>query len=101
MRALSPKRSRSPAPSADPPILRARARYLEERAELLAMLQKDGILYASETQPVVSRDGTHARWMLDSLRVSLTPRGAELAGRCLLELLSRFDGAQLATYGVT
>ncbi len=39
--------------------------------------------------------------MLDSLSVTLTPRGAELAGRCMLELLKRFDGKQIATYGLT
>jgi orotate phosphoribosyltransferase len=39
--------------------------------------------------------------MLDSLSVTLTPRGAELAGKCILELLNRFDGRQLATYGLT
>lgn len=71
------------------------------RAELLGLLQRSGILYRSETQPVLSRDGTSARWMLDSLAVTLSPRGAELAGRCLLELLKRFDGRQIATYGVT
>src|SRR5215213_10840578 len=62
------------------------ARFQEERAELLGLLR---------------RDGTSHRWMLDSLSVTLTPRGAELAGRCLLELLKRFDGRQLATYGLT
>lgn len=39
--------------------------------------------------------------MLDSLAVTLSARGAELAGRCLLQLLKRFDGRQLATYGLT
>jgi orotate phosphoribosyltransferase/AMMECR1 domain-containing protein len=72
-----------------------------ERAELLELLLQSGILYRSATQPVLSRDGTSARWMLDSLSVTLTPRGAELAGRALLELLKRFDGRQLATYGLT
>jgi AMMECR1 domain-containing protein/orotate phosphoribosyltransferase len=72
-----------------------------ERAELLELLRRDGILYRSPTQPVLSRDGTSARWMLDSLSVTLTPRGAELAGRCMLELLKRFDGRQIATYGLT
>ncbi|MEN3329937.1 MAG: hypothetical protein V7638_4744 [Acidobacteriota bacterium] len=71
------------------------------RAELLALLQRRGILYRSETQPILSRDGTSARWMLDSLAVTLSPRGAELAGRCVLELLKRFDGRQIATYGLT
>ena len=65
------------------------------------MLQRSGILYRSETQQVLSRDGTSARWMLDSLAVTLSPRGAQLAGRCVLELLKRFDGRQIATYGVT
>src|SRR5215217_2008938 len=71
------------------------------RAELLEMLRGQGILYRSATQPVLSRDGTSARWMLDSLAVTLSPRGAQLAGRCVLELLKRFDGRQLATYGLT
>jgi orotate phosphoribosyltransferase/AMMECR1 domain-containing protein len=72
-----------------------------ERAELLELLRRVGILHRSPTQPVLSRDGTSARWMLDSLSVTLTPRGAELAGRCVLELLKRFDGRQIATYGLT
>ncbi|HEV8427140.1 MAG TPA: AMMECR1 domain-containing protein [Pyrinomonadaceae bacterium] len=71
------------------------------RAELLELLQRSGILYRSETQQVLSRDGTSARWMLDSLAVTLSPRGAQLAGRCVLELLKRFDGRQIATYGLT
>ncbi len=73
----------------------------QARAELLEMLQLSGILYQSESQPVLSRDGTSARWMLDSLAVTLSSRGAQLAGRCVLELLKRFDGRQIATYGVT
>lgn len=77
------------------------ARFHEERAELLRLLRTGGILRRSETQPVLSRDGSSHRWMLDSLSVTLTPRGAELAGRCVLELLRRFDGRQLATYGLT
>src|SRR5678810_370568 len=75
--------------------------FQSQRAELLELLQGRGILYRSETQPVLSRDGTSARWMLDSLSVTLSPRGAELAGKCVLELLKRFDGRQLATYGLT
>lgn len=76
-------------------------RFQEDRAELLGLLRRGGILRRTPEQPVLSRDGTSHRWMLDSLSVTLTPRGAELAGRCLLELLKRFDGRQLATYGLT
>ncbi len=71
------------------------------RAELIEMLRRQAILYRSETQPVLSRDGTSARWMLDSLSVTLSPRGAQLAGACVLDLLKRFDGRQIATYGLT
>ena len=71
------------------------------RTELLQLLQRSGILYRTEQQPVLSRDGTSARWMLDSLAVTLSPRGAQLAGTCVLELLKRFDGRQIATYGLT
>ncbi len=75
--------------------------FQQARTELLAMLQRNGILYRTEDQPVLSRDGTSARWMLDSLAVTLSPRGAQLAGKCVLELLKRFDGHQIATYGLT
>lgn len=71
------------------------------RSELITLLRRDAILHRSPTQPVLSRDGSSARWMLDSLAVTLSPRGAELAGHCLLELLQRFDGRQIATYGLT
>ena len=75
--------------------------FQSARAELLAMLQQRGILYRTEKQPVLSRDGTSARWMLDSLSVTLSPRGGQLAGQCVLELLKKFDGRQIATYGLT
>jgi len=71
------------------------------RCELLDLLRDRGILYRSPTQPILSRDGTSGRWMLDSLAVTLSARGAELAGQCLLQLLQRFDGRQIATYGLT
>jgi hypothetical protein len=67
----------------------------------LEMLRSEGILYRTETQPVVSRDGSSGRWMLDSLSVTLTQRGGDLAARCLLGLLQSFEGRQLATYGLT
>ena len=71
------------------------------RAELLPLLLSQGILRRSASQPVRSRDGADADWMLDSLAVTLGPKGAELAARCLLELLAHFDGRQLAAYGFT
>src|SRR4030095_8043551 len=76
-------------------------RFHSARAELLEMLRRDGILHRSPNQPVLSRDGTSARWMLDSLAVTLSPRGGQLAGACITELLQRFDGRQIATYGLT
>src|SRR5579885_3125355 len=75
--------------------------YANDREELLRFILRDGILYRSPKQPVLSRDGSSARWMLDTLSVSMQPRGAELAGRCLLHLLAKFDGRQIATYGMT
>lgn len=76
-------------------------RFHQERAELLDLLLLNGILHRSPTQPILSRDGTSARWMLNSLAVTLGSPGAELAGRCILELLKHFDGRQIATYGLT
>src|SRR5688500_653520 len=73
------------------------------RSELLDLLCTDGIYWSTPDKPIVTASGGTARWMLDSMRVTLTGRGAELAGRCLLDRLARFDveRAQLATYGVT
>jgi orotate phosphoribosyltransferase len=81
--------------------LTASTKLQTEREELLGLLLQRGILQRSETQPVLSRDGSSARWMLDSLAVTLTPRGGELAGRLVLERLRHFDGHQVATYGLT
>lgn len=72
-----------------------------QRRELLDLLLRDAILRRTSTQPVVARDGTSARWMLDSLSVTLQGRGAELAADCLLRLLEGFDARQLATFGTT
>ena len=77
------------------------AAFHADRAALLELLRRDGILHATERQPILSRDGTTARWMLNSLQVTLTTRGAELAARCVLALLERFDGRQIATIGFT
>lgn len=88
-------------PSHDPLAAPARSSPDDERAELLRLLRRDAILHRSEGQPVLARDGSPARWMLDSLAVTLTPRGAELAARALLRTLTRFEGRQLATFGLT
>jgi orotate phosphoribosyltransferase len=82
-------------------LARLPASFHAEREELLGILRKEAILYRSDTQPILSRDGTSARWMLNSLAVTLTPRGTELAGRCVLHLLKRFEGRQIATLGLT
>jgi AMMECR1 domain-containing protein/orotate phosphoribosyltransferase len=76
------------------------ASFQADRAELLALLLKKGILYSSPTEPIRSPDGRTGRWMLNSLGFTLEQHGAELAARCLLPLLERFDGRQLATYGL-
>src|SRR5271156_2251615 len=72
---------------------------LRAREQLLTLLLRDGVLHRSPTQQIVDVDGQSARWMLDSLGVSLTSGGAELAAQGLLKLLGRFEGRQLATYG--
>lgn len=77
------------------------ASFQADRAELLELILKKGILYASPTQPIRSPDGKKGRWMLNSLAITTERHGAELTARCLLPLLERFDGRQLATYGLT
>lgn len=73
----------------------------EKKERLLSLILQDGILFRTPTQPILSRDGTSGRWMLNSLAVSLTYEGIQLAAACLLELLSKFEGRQIATYGTT
>ena len=82
-------------------LARLPAAFHKDRDKLLGLMRKDAILYRSPTQPILSRDGSSARWMLNSLQVTLAQRGAELAGRCVLELLRRFEGRQIATLGLT
>ncbi|HJT52687.1 MAG TPA: AMMECR1 domain-containing protein [Candidatus Angelobacter sp.] len=74
--------------------------YQADRAELLKLMLSKGILRSSPDRPIYSPDGKSGRWMIHSLGVTLEARGAELAARCLLPLLERFDGRQLATYGL-
>lgn len=75
--------------------------FESDKKRLLELILQDAILYRSENQPVRSRDGSPGKWMLDSLCVSLTSEGLMLAARCLLNLLDKFEGRQIATYGVT
>ena len=62
---------------------------------------EDGVLHAGPEQPIRGRDGRHASWMFYSWNCSLTGRGAELAGRLILDKLKSFDSRQLATFGYT
>jgi len=73
----------------------------DRKGELLKLLVEHGILRRTAEQPVVSPDGKSARWMLDSLGISMSTAGSELAARCLLDALAGFEGRQLATYGTT
>lgn len=82
-------------------LARLPPQFHADRAQLLEIMRREAILYRSPTQPILSRDGTSAKWMLNSLQVTLTAQGAELAGRCVLELLKRFEGRQIATVGLT
>src|SRR6185436_16103826 len=68
---------------------------------LLALVVRDGILRATDEQPLVRQDGTTGPWMLDSLGVSLSAEGNALAAECLARLLDGFEGRQLATFGTS
>ena len=59
------------------------------------------MLHAGPEQPIRGRDGRHASWMFYSWNCSLTARGAQLAGRLILEKLKSFGSRQLATFGYT
>jgi orotate phosphoribosyltransferase/AMMECR1 domain-containing protein len=80
---------------------RPSASFASERQELLELLLREGIRREPTSLTVSSEDGSAAPWTLDSLGVTLSSRGAELAGRCLLHLLENFEGRQLATFGTT
>jgi orotate phosphoribosyltransferase/AMMECR1 domain-containing protein len=99
--ATAPLRRRLHAESWSESLAHLPASFHADREELLRLMRKEAILYRSDTQPILSRDGSSARWMLNSLQVTMTPRGTELAGRCVLHLLRRFEGRQIATLGLT
>jgi len=80
---------------------RPSASFASDREELLALLLREGIRREAPSATVSLGDGTSEPWKLDSLGVTLSSRGAELAGRCLLQLLESFEGRQLATFGTT
>ena len=82
-------------------LARLPASFHAKREELLALMRKEAILHESPTQPVLSRDGSTARWMLNSLQITLTPAAPSSPDACMLELLNRFEGRQLATLGLT
>lgn len=93
-------------PAARGPKRRARptrpsASFAADREELLALLLREGIRREAPSATGTLEGGSAEPWKLDSLGVTLSTRGAELAGRCLLQLLSRFEGRQLATFGPT
>lgn len=69
--------------------------------ELLDLVLAEGILRATEARPIFRVDGSTGPWMLNTLDLSLTARGARLAARALLKKLKRFEGRTLATYGTT
>ena len=73
----------------------------KDREELRRLLMEDGVLHAGPEQPIRGRDGRHASWMFYSWNCSLTARGAQLAGRLILDKLQSFDSRQLATFGYT
>ncbi|MDY7227769.1 AMMECR1 domain-containing protein [Hyalangium rubrum] len=62
-----------------------------EREQLLSLLLKEAM---RQEEPALS-EGVPARWRLDLPAVTLTTRGAELSGGCLLRLLEAFEGLQL------
>ncbi|MBN1203584.1 MAG: hypothetical protein JXB05_01500 [Myxococcaceae bacterium] len=74
--------------------------FTADREELLTLLLREAILREAPALLGVADGGTSVPWRLDSLRVTLSTHGAELAGRCLLHLLQNFEGRQLATFGI-
>jgi orotate phosphoribosyltransferase/AMMECR1 domain-containing protein len=83
------------------PSSRESAQSLDERATLLDILRKRGILWAGPNEPVVDRRGETAPWMFYSWNISLTEDGAQAAANCLLAALGEFETNQLATFGAT
>jgi orotate phosphoribosyltransferase len=97
MRKPAPRERRGQKARARP--ARPSSSFASDREELLSLLLRDGVLHESPAQPAPAVADASTPWRLDSLRVTLSSRGAELAGRCLLHLLERFEGHQLATFG--
>ncbi len=74
---------------------------LSEREALRRLLRQNGILRASEAQPIRGRNGEFAPWAFYSWNVSLTPAGARLIAANMLDRLRTFRSTQLASWGYT
>ncbi len=72
---------------------------IEDREELRQLLQHEAFLIRNKDQQLRSRSGRTMGWMLYSWAITLQGRGAELAGKCLLDKLSTFESTQLASHG--
>jgi AMMECR1 domain-containing protein len=71
------------------------------REALRRLLRQNGILYASERQPILGRNGESGPWAFYSWNVSLTPVGLQLIAANMVERLKTFRSTQLASYGYT
>lgn len=74
---------------------------LSEREALRRLLRQNGILRASEQQPIRHRNGDSAPWAFYSWNVSLTPAGSRLIAANMLDRLRTFRSTQLVSYGYT
>ena len=71
-----------------------------ERWNLLRQLLADEcLLHGTPSEPITDRRGRATPWTLYSWHVTTTSAGAEIAGRCLLDRLPKFDSTQLVSCG--
>ena len=82
-------------------LRRSSGSWVPELEELRLLLKNEAFLEHSPGTPVLDQFGRAVQWMFYSWPVTLSARGAHLAGRCLLEKLQSFDSVQLACYGYT
>lgn len=69
--------------------------------KLRSLLQREAFLFDGIDQKLVDQKGGRMSWVLYMWNIALTSEGANLIGQSLLEVLSKFDSVQIASYGLT
>jgi orotate phosphoribosyltransferase/AMMECR1 domain-containing protein len=69
--------------------------------QLAALVRERGVLRSTPGEPILSRDGSRADWMLYTYPVTLSAEGSQVVAEAMLPVLRSFSSRQLVSVGYT